>query len=301
MNPQHPQDPARGAETLLADTLHDTADGLTPNTTQLVRGGMARGRRMRSVRRAQVVVATLAVVAIGGAGTVVLGDLGGGSTNSGVAAAPSAPASGAGPTTGTAPSAPTPAQGRVAVTPEEAAEQLTKLLPAGAAVAVEKRGNELSSELSVNLTIDPDGRGAGRVTLIISPDRDPAICFDTTGMKAECELKTPRNGTLRLEKNWVTPASTVQAQADGKAGPNGRGPKLWSAWFVRADGVQVYVSASSSTTESGADTRPTTALTMAQLEAIATAPVWDSITPDKLPKGQPKGGVPASIAPTPAR
>lgn len=297
MNPEHGHEGGTGRreEAALSTVLRDAAGDLMPNTPALVSGGVARGKRMRVARRAQVAVAAAAVVALGGAGMVALGDLGGGGGTT--VAAPGS--------SGAATPAPTPPQALAAptLTARQAADALKQLLPAGAVVEEVTAYDPATGgggEVGVTLRVDADRLGAGAVTLIISSGNSPGLeCFDDTGLNASCDLVPQADGSqLRLEKNWERPATPTTE--DDKPGVNGGGARVWSAWAQRADGIRIYVSASSAADEKGQETREAPALTIEQLKAVATAPVWATLaTPESVPQPT-KGRYGTPAAPDPS-
>ncbi|WP_436791774.1 hypothetical protein [Yinghuangia sp. YIM S10712] len=282
MNPEHGHTGGIGRpeEAALSTALRDAAGDLMPNTPALVRGGMARGRRMRVARRAQVVVAAAAVVALGGVGTVALSDLNGGGGTT--VAAPGSSVAGTPSATPTTPLL-TAESEQVKALAEEAGQVLRQFWPAGA--QVEQWVSLDGGGIGVYSKVDPDGQGLGLVTLLISSGNSELTCFDDTGLNATCDLLPQPDGSqLRLEKNWEYPATP--STEDGKAGTDGSGAELWSAVLNRPDGVRIYVSASSASTEKSPETRTAPALTLEQLRSIATAPQWTTlVTPDKLPQG----------------
>ncbi|MDI2132158.1 hypothetical protein [Yinghuangia seranimata] len=271
-----------GTEATLADAMHAATAGFQPPTAELVRGGLARGRRMRAVRRAQVTVAALAVVAIGGAGTVALSDLGSGSAKAGPAAPP--------PSVSAPPSAGATPQQHQPLTAEKALETLKTLLPAGYDVKVQSLSNpgQNGSQVGVYLLVDPhDGKPATMVNMLFSGpmgSSDDNKCW--TFHAAEgiwCTNETTPNGSLRLEQNREWPAS--ETTEDDKRGPAGGGAKQWSAGIIRKDGANIYAYATNGAVEKGAEVRTNPVLTTDQLKAIVTAPVWDTVAAaDALPK-----------------
>ncbi|UGQ13816.1 hypothetical protein LO772_09585 [Yinghuangia sp. ASG 101] len=293
MNPEHGHDGGTGRrdEAALSTALRDAAGDLVPPTPALVSGGLARGKRMRATRRAQIAVAAVAVVALGGGGLVALGDLGGGGGTTVAAPGSSVPDS-------PPPSpAPAPVPQTLVLTAGQATDALRQLLPAGATVedvSATDPGVGTGNEVAVTLRVDPDGRGPGEVTLLISSGNTELICFDDTGLNASCDLVTQADGSrLRLERNWEYPATP--STEDGKAGVDGAGAQVWSATFQR-DGLRIHVGASSAAAEKTPATREAPALTPEQLQAIATAPVWTTlVTPQTLPLPA-KGGFGAPAA-----
>lgn len=262
-----------GAEALAA-AMRSAAVELQPPTPQLVNGGLARGRRMRTARRAQMLVASVAVVAAGVGGAVVLPGLGDEST------------------TGQAPvgSAPT-AQGSPSSPPltQEQREQLIldkvmSLLPAGAqptgTPTVRIQAEPDTTGLRIGHSVDMVLQGAsgpGDVQVSITHRRptEDNICPDMTGITgATCVNETLQDGsTLRLERNREYPATGTDA--DGKS-VNGSGAHEWRAHLITPTGLSIFVVADNAVGEKTRDTAPQPVLTLDQLKSIATDPGWAS-------------------------
>lgn len=280
-----------GTEATLADAMHAATAGFQPPTAELVRGGLARGRRMRAVRRAQVTVAALAVVAIGGAGTVALSDLGSGSGKTNVAGSANQPN-----TSASAPPAPGTPQ-TPPVTAQQVFDTIKSLLPApGTVTDVVLNDATGGSTVGVKFTYDPDGKGAADVVAHVEGNgQDPKtwVCPSFPGYDpANCTITPlPDGSTLHVRKDREFPMS--ESTADGKAGPSGGGAKEWSAQIARPDGVQVFIYATDSIGEkTGHVTRSAPVLTLEQLKAVVTSPLWGSVAPKAAmptPVGKPTG------------
>lgn len=94
-------------------------------------------------------------------------------------------------------------------------------------------------------------------------------CQDTTPGDT-CEAKTLPDGSALVLRKTRTYAS------DPGTG-EGRGAKVWEAWLSRADGLRIQISENNSTAREGApESRPAPPLSLGQLEAIITNPVWQT-------------------------
>ncbi|GAA4959544.1 hypothetical protein GCM10023205_23190 [Yinghuangia aomiensis] len=273
----------------LSSAMHAATSAFQPPTAALVRGGMARGKKFQSLRRMQVAGAAFAVVAAAGVGTAVLSTSSGGDQKASVAAQPPAVSQAA------PQQAPQPAK----LTAQAALDALKQLLPAGYTVSDVKlrdadTGARGDTSVSVEALVDPGDGKATTLYLALRPGAtagDNACWTFTAGTGIWCKNETLPNGTLRLEQNREYPAS--ESTADGKAGINGRGAKVWSVSLSRTDGVAVYANTTNAAGEkTGKDVRTDPPLTTDQLKAIVTAPVWNTLAgPDSMASVQmPKSG-----------
>lgn len=190
----------------MGEDFHDRlaqelAERPEPPVGDLVTGALSRGRRLRAVRRAKIVVGALGLTALLVGGVVLGGQLlgGGGAMHrqlpaaSGTAHPPYltiAPHSAAEPYDRTAPwhGAPAPvieqpAGPKSPVTPAAIAYRLAQLLPAGQVSHVE-RGQDTSGEISLNF--DP-GHGTGRLHMwLASAGPIEAGCASTPDSPTTC-------------------------------------------------------------------------------------------------------------------
>ncbi|OPC80640.1 hypothetical protein B4N89_06420 [Embleya scabrispora] len=283
----------------LAAAMRTSASGLVP-PTGLVAGGIARGRRMKLVRRLQVGASAAAVLVV--AGTTVLavsgGDDGGGRHVTGpagiateISAPPTATALKPRPTL----SAPT---GLVPAMPPVLLQSLLQRLPQGlvrSAVTGSDQTTKTSAGIhsagaSVSLVLD-DSSGPTWFSVSVRQDAersDEDWCPPQDGsVKATCTDHKTSNGTRVIERqDWVYPASadTPENRADGKAGPSGRGPKDWSVRVERPDGVVVVIREIASPEEKGPISRETPIFQMDALRGFALDPVWRAWVPSEINK-----------------
>ncbi|MYW01182.1 hypothetical protein [Streptomyces sp. SID3343] len=277
----------------LATAMRTSASGLVP-PTGLVAGGIARGRRMKLVRRIQVGTSAAAVLAVAGTTLALVSgtnDEGGRQQAAGPASSTSVSATPVPPTRTpkSQPTLPVPA-GMAVASPQFLLQALLPKLPAavvgqattgvgvtGGDTSNVRDGAMYSAGSHVELMIE-DAKGP--TLLSVSVGLDPhnpnsIVCPPVEGTNASCSDSVLADGSrLLVNKNWVYPASanTPENIADDKWGPNGRGPKEWSAHVVRPDGVQIIVDEIASREEKGEPARDTPLLRTEQLQAIATDP-----------------------------
>ncbi|NUS58592.1 MAG: hypothetical protein HOV66_27630, partial [Streptomycetaceae bacterium] len=167
---------------------------------------------------------------------------------------------------------------------QAALDALKQLLPAGYTVSdVQLRdadtGPRGDTSVSVEALVDPGDGKATTLSLALRPGAtagDNACWTFTAGTGIWCKHEALANGTLRLEQNREYPAS--ESTADGKAGINGRGAKVWSVGLSRTDGVAIYANTTNAAGEkTGKEVRTDPPLTTDQLKAIVTAPVWNTL------------------------
>ncbi|MGC0420249.1 hypothetical protein [Embleya sp. AB8] len=276
-------------ENMLAAAMRTSASGLVP-PTGLVKGGIARGRRMKLVRRLQVGASTAAVLAVAGTTlfTVSSGNEDGHRQVTGPASRMAeVPAP---PTTMTPTARPTLAvpPGMVPVVPPTLLQTLLPLLPQGL-VRSQITGSDNTDKTSagihsagssVSLVLE-DSQGPTLVSLSVeqsASDSHEYSCPPQDGRtNARCTEVRTADGTRVLERqDWVYPASpdTPENRADGKAGPTGMGPKDWSVQVVRPNGVVIRVEEVASREEKGDIGRDTPILPLERLRSIALVPSW---------------------------
>ncbi|MCF2526311.1 hypothetical protein [Yinghuangia soli] len=290
----------------LSDAMRTAATGVQA-PAGLVQGGLARGRRMRAVRRMQIVGASLAVVVAAAGGTLALTAADGGS-------GPAATVGRQPTVTVASPTAPVPNVPRLSA--QQVWEALKPLLPPGSITNVQlhepvwdDNPHKMQSAAGVSFVFDPDGKGAGEVSFSIKPTSDLAAyeCPDYTGTVATCSRADLAGGLLiELRKDREYPVSATTD--DGKAGSEGRGAWTHAANLRLANGFGVTMySTSTPTDKSGTTGRPAAVLTLEQQQAITSAPVWQSLAvPGSLPtrqatpaQGAGNGAVPENVgAPT---
>lgn len=283
----------------LAAAMRTSASGLVP-PTGLVAGGIARGRRMKLVRRLQVGASAAAVLAV--AGTTVLavsgGDDGGDrhvTGPAGIATEIPAPPTATAPKPGPTLSAPT---GLVPVLPPVLLQNLLQRVPqgllrsgvTGSDQTAKTSAGIHSAGASVSLVLD-DSSGPTLFSVTVRQDAeksDESNCPPQDGStKATCTDRKMGNGTRVVERqDWVYPASadTPANRADGKAGPSGRGPRDWSVRVERPDGVVVEIREIASREEKGPISRETPIFQMDTLRGFALDPVWRVWIPPEINK-----------------
>ncbi|WP_327305336.1 hypothetical protein OG730_18930 [Streptomyces sp. NBC_01298] len=263
----------------LGEALRRTGDGFTSEGRDLVDAGERRGRRMVARRRAAVAGGSvLALALIGSAGAYANGLLGtgGGGGGGGVNVASSVPP---------APPTQDPGMrgvGSGAVSADELTGVFKQLLPQGALSNIEARGTGDQPGPMVTGVFD-DGEGKGRVGFGLSR-------VDPKGEMAEDMVKCPSKATLKYD------SCSSEKLADGSRLMLFRGyeypdrradTKCWRATVVTPQGFLVDAQEWNSKEEKGAPvSRPTPPLTLAQLKALVTSPLWHPALNDLPAAGQ---------------
>ncbi|MFI6583851.1 hypothetical protein [Embleya sp. NPDC050493] len=275
----------------LAAAMRTSASGLVP-PAGLVSGGIARGRRMKLVRRVQMGVSTAAVVAVAGTALLVVPDRTDGAPGRVAGPASSTAEVSAPPTTTpvgpkSRPTLSAP-PGMTPVLPPLLLHSLLALLPQGlppSGITGSDNTHTTTAGVhsigaSVSLVLE-DSAGPSLLSLSVEQSAEQA---DDTGCphpegstEAKClDYRTSDGSRVVERQDWVYPATpdTPENRADGKAGPSGRGPKDWSVRVVRRDGVVITLNEVASREEKGDIARDTPLLSMDRLRAIALAQVW---------------------------
>lgn len=254
-NAPHPAD-----DLAFTTALHRAADGLAPaDGPALVSAGYARGRTLRR-RRAAVVTAGAAVLALAGTGGVLASATGHDAARetSGVAAAPTAPAQPA------KTPAHTPAKARP-VSARQMVELLVSMLPPGKISGRDGRGTADPLPPYAHVVFD-DGHGASAVEVIVETDGAAAPdCQEARTAGNWCQHTHVHGGDLTILKGYEYP----DHRADTKD---------WLAEFRTKDGASVSVSEWNAPAEKGAPvTRPEPPLSAARLAAIVTSSDWNRV------------------------
>lgn len=264
----------------LGEALRRTGDGFTSEGRDLVDAGERRGRRLVARRRAAMAGGSaLALALIGTAGAYangLLGSGGGGNGGGGVNVASSEPP---------APPTRTPGMDRVgsgAVSADELTGVFKQLLPQGALSNIEARGTGDQPGPMVTGVFD-DGDGKGRIGFGLSR-------VDPKGEMADDMVKCPSKATLKYD------SCSSEKLADGSRlmlfkgyeYPDGRADtKCWRATVVTPQGFLVDAQEWNAAEEKGAPvSRPTPPLTLAQLKALVTSPLWHPALNDLPAAGQ---------------
>ncbi|MFE2287700.1 hypothetical protein ACFXDJ_26500 [Streptomyces sp. NPDC059443] len=286
----------------LGEALRRTGDGFTADGLDLVGAGERRGRRLVVRRRAAVVGGSaLALVVIGAAGAYTDGLFGAGGSGSdgpvNVAAAPSPPAS---PSSGragdkTGGQAGKARTGSGAVSATQLIEVFKQLLPGGKVTGTEARGTGEDAGPMVSGVYD-DGKGAGAVQVGLQR-------VDPQGQSSAEMVKCPSKTLLNYD------GCTSEKLADGSTLMLFQGyeyqdrrvdTKNWRATLLTPQGYLIDVQEYNAAAEKGADTtRSSPPLTLAQLKAFTTSPLWLPALKD-LPAASPAPSSPAAQGPTPA-
>jgi hypothetical protein len=234
--------------------LHRAADAL-PSTDRLalVSAGYARGRVLRR-RRAAVVTAGAAVLALVGAGGVLAAVGGHGARGVGAAQSPSRAVTGAH-TVGTA-------AGSRPMSARQVEDLLISMLPPGSVSGRYGRGTDDELGPLAHVVYD-DGQGASAIEVAVrSESGAPIDCADARAAGDWCRQTHVYGGVLTIVKGWEYPDHRVDT-------------KDWTAEFRAKDGSLVSVSEWNAPAEKGAPvTRPEPPLSAAQLGAIATDHKW---------------------------
>ncbi|WP_405491538.1 hypothetical protein [Streptomyces sp. NBC_00096] len=259
----------------LGEALRRAGDTFTADGRGLAEAGERRGRRLVARRRASVIggsTLALAVIATAGAyaGGLLGGDGSGGPANVADAPKPTSPA----------PSASTPGElrdqaankrvGTGAVSAERLIEVFKQLLPGGEVTGATARGTGEAPGPAVAGVFD-DGRGKGAVSVGLSRT-DPK--GHSAGQAVKCPSKILQaydgcttekladGSTLMLFQGYEYPDRRVDT-------------KNWRATMVTPQGYLVDVQEFNAAAQKGAPvSRSTPPLTLAQLKAFTTSPLW---------------------------
>ncbi|MCM1971969.1 hypothetical protein [Streptomyces sp. G1] len=268
----------------LGEALRRTGDGFTSEGRDLVDAGERRGRRMVARRRAAIAGGSaLALALIGTAGAYANGMLwgaGGGGGRANVASSQEPPA--LGPMVRQGQTERNNRVGTGAVSAEQLTGVLKQLLPQGTLSAVEARGTGHELGPAVSAVFD-DGEGKSMVGFglyRIDPKgemaEDMLKCPSKTTTKHDsCTSETLEDGSrLFLYKGYVYP----DHRADVKS---------WRAIVVTPQGFMVDAHEENSEQEKGSPvSRPAPPLTLAQMKALVTSPLWHPALNDLPAAGQ---------------
>ncbi|AWZ09795.1 MULTISPECIES: hypothetical protein [unclassified Streptomyces] len=255
----------------LGEALRHAGDGFSADGLDLVAAGERRGRRMVVRRRAAVAGGSaLALAVIGTVGVYTGGLFGpGGGGPAVVAAAPEPPVPTPAPSTdGEGRGGPRVGSG--AVSAEQLIEVFKELLPQGKLTLATARGTDDELGPMVSGVFD-DGKGKGAIGLSLNRT-------DPKGRGADGMVTCPSKTTVNYE-NCVS-----ETLADGSRLMLFQGyeysdrrvdTKRWRATVVTPQGFLLDAQEHNAPTEKGsATTRPTPPLTLDQLRALVTSPLW---------------------------
>lgn len=251
----------------LRQAMRAAADAIEPPSGELVRGGLARGRRLRR-RRVVGTSAGLAAAALVMVGVAVAPQIW--STPEAAVADHGLPDAGTdGEPAVTEPDHEPAATEPVELTSDLVIEHLVDLLPPGNVVEQWANGPPMEGMRAPvgGAVVYDDGAGAGLVGISIEVGDGATQCPHPSAA-VRCEIRNLGDGsTLSLVQRPVF--------------TDGRDPDrlVWSATVFRRDGLQVNVQTFNSAGEKeGTITRAKPPLTMEQLESIATAEHWFTVS-----------------------
>lgn len=264
----------------LGEALRRTGDGFTAEGRDLVDAGERRGRRMVARRRAAVAGGSaLALALIGSFGAYangLLGPGGGGDRGEVVANSPEPPA----------PQTPPPGVDRAgsgAVSAEQMAGVLKQLLPQGRLSGIEARGTGDRMGAPMVTGIFDDGDGKGRIGFSLSR-------VDPKGEMADDMVKCPAKVNVKYDScsSEKLPDGSRLLLFEGYEYADRReDTKCWRATVVTPQGFLVDAQEWNAEEQKGAPvSRPTPPLTLAQLKALVTSPLWHPALNDLPAAGQ---------------
>lgn len=270
----------------LGEALRRTGEGFTAEGRDLVGAGERRGRRMVARRRAAMAGGSaLALALIGTAGAYangLLGPGGGGGGGGNVASSPEPPALGPLVRQGQA----TSRVGSGAVSADQLVGVLKQLMPQGTLSDVEARGTDHEMGPVVTGVFD-DGEGKSRIGFSLNR-------VDPKGETAADMLKCPSRTTTKYDTctSEKLPDGSQLFLYKGYVFPDHRANvKSWRAIVVTPQGFLVDASEENAATEKDSPvTRPTPPLTLAQLQALVTSPLWHPALNDLPAAGQSEPG-----------
>jgi len=245
-----PTEPGPGFEDDLVHALRAAGTAFHPDRERLVRGGAARGRQLGR-RRTATAVGAAAALALTVTGVAVLTTT---PRPGAVTAAPPGPAS-------TAPT--TPEQQMVTLLAQQLPAGLTVRRSEGTATGP---GDVLGGLQRAEISVD-DGKGATLVSLVVnrrSPGSKSAGCPMSNSPKDDCRTESlPDGSTLAIGR--IAP-------------PDGDTSRIWRVALAAPDGLLVSVDENNFADMEHQDvTRPEPLLTLEQLRAVVTAPVWQAV------------------------
>lgn len=284
----------------LGEALRRAGDGFTADGHAMTNAGERRGRRLVARRRAAVAggsALALAVIAGGGAYAGGLFGQGGDSGPANVAAAPEAPsAPSASPSASLSPGeardqAAKARTGTGAVSAEQLIAVYKQLLPGGKVTGTTARGTGEQDGPPMVSGVFDDGKGKGAIGVGLSR-------VDPHGKSAASMVKCPSK-TLTIYDDCTSeklPDGSTLMLFQGYEYPDRRvDTKNWRATLLTEQGYLVDVQEHNAAAQKGAPiSRSTPPLTLAQLKAFTTSPLW-------LPalKDLPPGRVDPVLPPTP--
>ncbi|MFF8906209.1 hypothetical protein [Streptomyces olivaceoviridis] len=273
-------------ERRLARAMTGAAEEFPPHSADLVRRSIARGRRMRLVRAAQVAAATAAFAVVAAGGTLMGTDAFGGGRGT-----PERSTAG-GPAHSTVRS---PSRAPASISGEEMVRTLKSLLPPGGTVsAASGRGSEGDGPVvwpTAELTYSTANGSSG---IDISVARlDPGTAADQGGQGGclpvevcpydKCTTrKLPGGAVLTTTESFTYPSSDT-------------GQKRWYVVLATPGGAQLTVQEFGGGGEKGSADGADPLLSIAQLTSIVRSPAWNKAIA-ALPAPRPAPATGASAA-----
>lgn len=257
----------------LPDLMRRATDGLEPDSTDLVRRGMERGKRLRRRRTAGLSIAATCGLVLTGAVAVAAQSIGPGQADPQVAGTP-----------GQSVVAPTPKPSAKAVTPKDTLATLRKVRPATVRLS-EQRSWGVDGFTAASVTVD-DGKGLAEVSAFV--ESGPVVENCPTGDSRTCQVLS--DGSVLLTE--------TMARVYRPGHPNDRGVSYNSAQLHRPDGVQISLTSYNSQDEKDSPkTRQQPPFSAAQLTSMARSPLWKAAPAKQKAKGGYTGD-PGKIVPT---
>jgi hypothetical protein len=263
-----------GFDDELPDRMRGGVDGLQPDVSRLVSGGMARGKRMVRRRRiVQVVAAGATVAVLSGVAYAAPWQGAGGNGGLQVAAPPSAtrsPTLSASPRTSpkaTTPATPESKKGQVDITPQAALQLLLDQLPEDAKTR-KYSGSGGWSTMPPGIIIHDklqyvQGGAVTHMAVGFSTGQENQDGCGDVGPDESCDSERLSDGSVFTLSKYSLPDSG--------------GVVNWFATLTRPDGVSILIIEGNAAEKEGVPpSRPTPPLSAGQLKAILTSPTWQA-------------------------
>jgi hypothetical protein len=277
--------PNEGIEERLSRAMGSAAGEFPPHSADLVRRSVARGRRMRLIRAAQVAAATAACALVTVGGTLMATDAAGVFGSDGTPEQLRTGARGH--------STEQPSSQASSVSGEDMVRTLKSLLPPGGTVsAASGRSSHAGNPLvwpSAKLTYSTP-KGASGIDIDIAR-LDPGVPADQQGQGGclpvevrpydKCTTqKLPGGAVLNTTKSFTYPNSDT-------------GPKRWYVVLTTSQGAQLTVEEFGGGGEKGSSSGADPVLSIAQLTSVVRSPAWNKVIaalPREAPSSSPSDG-----------
>lgn len=257
----------------LTDALHSTGRTFTPDLTTLVNAGVTDGRRRRRRRTLGVLGGVTALAVVGVGGTVASGAL-----NASPAHRQPGPAAGGVPThrpTATV----SPSRSVPVFTAEQMLAAFTAALPKGHISGARSSGITATTKGPYTYVNGPDAAvvfndGKGPSSISISVGRNALTINDQMVQQyLECPGHIVRPDITCTRT--TLPNGNQLTITQGLENPNyGSKEKDWTAYLGTTAGGLIELDETNSAEEKGAVSRPEPALSVTQLKAVVTDPLW---------------------------